>query len=243
MTQHTLLTIQPLGDSAVTITLGQGIHPEVHQKVKGLSRALEEQPFDGMIETVPSYNKLTVYYSPFEVYRSQSATLGTTAFEMVTKYIQCISETIHETAAAKGRLIELPVLYGGYAGPDLAFVAQHNGLSIEEVIDIHANGEYLVYMIGFAPGFPFLGGMDEKIATPRKETPRTAIPAGSVGIAGMQTGVYPLKTPGGWQIIGHTPTPLFLPELSPPSYLQAGDRVKFRPVTEIEYKQLKKVTS
>lgn len=243
MTQHAPLTVQALGDSAVTITLGQGIHPEVHQKVKGLSRVLDEQPFDGMIETVPSYNKLTVYYSPFDVYRSQPPTPGMTAFEIVTNYIQHLFETIQETTTVKGRLIELPVLYGGDTGPDLAFVAQHNGLSIEEVIDIHTTGEYLVYMIGFAPGFPFLGGLDESIATPRKETPRTSIPAGSVGIAGMQTGVYPLKTPGGWQIIGHTPTALFLPDLSPPSLLQAGDRVKFRRVTEDEYEHLKKVTS
>ncbi len=243
MTEHAPLNIQSLGDSAVTITLGQGIHPDVHQKVKSLARELEAQPFAGMIEVVPSYNKLTIHYSPYKVHYGQTAYSGTTAFEKVTTYIEQLSQTIQTTAAATGRLIELPVLYGGDAGPDLEFVAQHSGLSREDVIDIHSRTEYLVYMIGFAPGFPFLGGMDKAVAVPRKETPRPAIPAGSVGIAGLQTGVYPLETPGGWQIIGHSPTPLFLPDLSPPSHILAGDRVKFRPVSEDEYQQLKKVTS
>ncbi|MBO1911088.1 5-oxoprolinase subunit PxpB, partial [Microvirga sp. 3-52] len=116
-------------------------------------------------------------------------------------------------------------------GPDLEYVAKSNNLSIEEVIQIHSENEYLVYMIGFAPGFPFLGGMDKRIATPRKETPRLTIPSGSVGIAGKQTGVYPLETPGGWQIIGRTPLDLFLPDMSPPTLLEAGDKIRFMPVS------------
>ena len=125
--------------------------------------------------------------------------------------------------------------YGGEYGPDLEEVARHNGLSVDEVIALHSGGEYLVYMIGFAPGFPYLGGMSERIAMPRRSSPRAQIPVGSVGIAGMQTGVYPIETPGGWQLIGRTPLALFRPEENPPSLLQAGNKVRFRPISADEF--------
>jgi inhibitor of KinA len=136
------------------------------------------------------------------------------------------------------RTVSIPVCYGGEYGPDLEYVARHHNLTPEEVISIHSEGEYLAYMIGFAPGFPFLGGLSEKIATPRRPSPRTSIPAGSVGIAGMQTGVYPISTPGGWQLIGQTPVKLFLPKQNPPSLLQAGDIVKFEPISKEEYQEM-----
>ena len=135
------------------------------------------------------------------------------------------------------RTVSIPVCYGGEFGPDLEYVARHNNLTTDEVIHIHSSGEYLVYMIGFAPGFPFLGGLSPKIATPRRPSPRATIPAGSVGIAGMQTGVYPIETPGGWQLIGRTPQKLFLPNENPPSLLQAGDVVKFCPISFQEYQE------
>ena len=128
-----------------------------------------------------------------------------------------------------------PSVTVGSWGPDVDVVAAHNRLTPEEIIRIHTSVEYLVYMIGFAPGFPYLGGMPERIATPRRESPRVSIPAGSVGIAGQQTGVYPIATPGGWQIIGRTPLRLFQPEQEQPTLLQAGDRVRFRQITEAEY--------
>jgi inhibitor of KinA len=123
----------------------------------------------------------------------------------------------------------------------LEYVATYHGLSVEKVIQIHSSNDYLVYMIGFAPGFPFMGGMDERIATPRKDSPRLAIAPGSVGIAGKQTGIYPLETPGGWQIIGRTPLDLFLPELSPPTMLQSGDRIRYVPITLEEYAAYKEM--
>src|SRR5699024_4926794 len=133
------------------------------------------------------------------------------------------------------RMVEIPVLYGGDYGPDLDLVAHRNQLSTEEVIRIHSERDYLVYMIGFAPGFPYVGGMDERIEAPRKENPRQSIPAGSVGIAGKQTGIYPFESPGGWQIIGRTPAQLFLPESNPPTLIQPGDRLRFVPIDEAEY--------
>jgi inhibitor of KinA len=137
----------------------------------------------------------------------------------------------------ESRVVEIPVHYGGESGPDLDIVAKHNGLTPEEVVAIHSNGHYFVNMIGFAPGFPYIGGMSEKIATPRKSSPRLKIPAGSVGIAGKQTGIYPIETPGGWQIIGKTPLQLFRPDHDPPSLLKAGDKICFKPITLKEFRE------
>lgn len=132
-------------------------------------------------------------------------------------------------------MTEIPVCYGGELGPDLPEVAAAHGLSEEEVVEIHASADYLVYMLGFAPGFAYLGGLPKRIATPRRRTPRLSIPAGTVGIAGDQTGVYPIATPGGWQLIGRTPDPLFLPDAMPPALLRAGDIVRFRPISRAEF--------
>ncbi|PIC82046.1 5-oxoprolinase subunit PxpB [Sporosarcina sp. P1] len=242
MSDQKSLDIKALGDSAILIKLGEGIHPSVHQQVKNLSFLLDEYPFDGFIESVPAYNSLAVYYSPYLVHQSTHGfqTDGT-PLEKVIHYINTLADQISDLPVTEGRVVEIPVLYGGTFGPDLHIVAETHNLSIEEVIEIHTTPEYLVYMIGFAPGFPFLGGLDERIATPRKLTPRTSIPPGSVGIAGKQTGVYPLETPGGWQIIGRTPTDLFVPELSPPSLLQSGDKITFYPITQQQYDEQKKV--
>ena len=138
----------------------------------------------------------------------------------------------------KKRTIEIPVCYGGEFGPDLSVVAESNGLTEEEVIHIHSNGTYIVYMIGFAPGFPYIGGMPSEIATPRKSSPRLKIPSRSVGIAGSQTGIYPIETPGGWQLIGSTPLKLFSIHHNPPTLLQAGDHVRFKPISYEEYRYL-----
>lgn len=158
------------------------------------------------------------------------------------KMLKLLEEAIAEidmNKTSKAKVVEIPVCYGGEFGPDIEFVAEHNHLSVQEVIDIHSSGEYLVYMIGFAPGFPFLGGMSEKIATPRRSSPRLVIPVGSVGIAGSQTGAYPIETPGGWQLIGRTPAALFCPQNHPPTLLDAGNMVKFKPITLEEYNAIK----
>ena len=230
--------IQPLGDSALFVQLGEGIAPAIQEKAKNLMQLLIEHPFEGWIECVPAYNNITVYYDPTRVLPSPGFGTGT-SFQKVSAYIQKLMQHLGEQAASKGRTVTIPVLYGGDYGPDLAYVAEANGLTTDEVIQIHSGNEYLVYMIGFAPGFPFMGGMDERIATPRKESPRMAIHPGSVGIAGKQTGIYPLETPGGWQIIGRTPIDLFLPEQSPPTLLQAGDLIRFAPISLDDYDKIK----
>ena len=135
-------------------------------------------------------------------------------------------------------LFEIPVAYGGEKGPDLGFVAQHNGLTPEDVIEIHSAGTYLIYMLGFTPGFPFLGGLSERLFTPRLETPRAVVPAGSVGIANNQTGIYPIDSPGGWQLIGKTPIKLYDPKRENPILLKAGNYLKFKKISETEYQKI-----
>jgi inhibitor of KinA len=239
--QNKNVYIRPLGDSALVIQLGDGISPAIHEKVKNLSNLLEKEPFTGLIESVPSYNSLTIYYNPVAVYLSSTDKEASSPYKKASAFILALLDKLGTSEKTEQRLITIPVLYGGEFGPDLEYVATYHGLSVEKVIQIHSSNDYLVYMIGFAPGFPFMGGMDERIATPRKDSPRLAIAPGSVGIAGKQTGIYPLETPGGWQIIGRTPLDLFLPELSPPTMLQSGDRIRYVPITLEEYAAYKEM--
>lgn len=236
--QHEV-TCHPLGDSAVTVEFASRIDPLVHQKVRELVRFLEKCRFPGMIEYVPAYASVTVFYNPVEVRQMHAAADKSgkrSSFALVADWLMQAVGTLTQTEATLPRVVEIPVCYGGELGPDLAYVAQVNNLSEEEVIRLHTSARYTVYMIGFAPGFPYLGGMPERIATPRRPSPRLAIPAGSVGIGGGQTGIYPIETPGGWQLIGRTPLRLFRPEQHPPSLLLAGDLIRFCPITFEEYK-------
>ncbi|PZE19358.1 allophanate hydrolase subunit 1 [Paenibacillus xerothermodurans] len=232
--------MSPLGESAIRIELGTGIDPRTHRKVKALREALEQHAFPGMIECIPAFTSVTVLYDPLQV---RAVSMGRpdckarTSYELVCAAVQQIAFRMDDGTDHQPRVVEIPVCYGGEFGPDLHVVAGHNQMTAEEVIDIHTGGEYLVYMIGFAPGFPYLGGMSERIATPRRAAPRTSIPEGTVGIAGMQTGVYPISTPGGWQLIGRTPLQLFRPHDNPPSLLQSGDIVKFRSISLEEFEQ------
>ncbi|RPJ93961.1 5-oxoprolinase subunit PxpB [Rummeliibacillus sp. TYF005] len=226
--------IKPFGDSALIVKFGSKINPKIAKYIQSLQNKLNKTPFTGYIESVPSYTNLTIYYSAISIYRDRKFH----PFQFIKEYIEELLESINLLEETSSKLIEIPVCYGGDYGPDLELVAMQNNITMEEVIEIHSQPEYLVHMIGFAPGFAFLGGMDEKIGTSRKDVPRLKIPAGSVGIAGKQTGIYPFETPGGWQLIGRTPTKLFLPEVQPPSLLTAGDKIRFYPITEKEYKQL-----
>lgn len=232
------VTIKSLGDSALIVQLGDGVDLRIHQRVQSLTHLLNTYRFNGFVEAVPAYNNITVYYNPFIVYQTSYKT-GKTSFQKVSAYIHELIMRGKEISESAERIVTIPVLYGGEHGPDLEYVAAYHNLTPEEVIQIHTHQDYLVYMLGFAPGFPFLGGVDKRIATPRRETPRQAITPGSVGIAGEQTGVYPLETPGGWQIIGQTPRKLFLPEQSPPTLLQPGDKIRFTPISLEEYRMYK----
>lgn len=231
---------KPLGDSAVMVQIGNTIDPSNCTILQNLASLLEEQPFEGFIEAVPAYTNITIYYNPYTLFKVNG---NVTSYSFVCQYVQQLITQMTTVKQHTQRVVDIPVVYGGEYGPDLECVAKINGLTTDEVIQLHSANECLVYMLGFAPGFAFMGGMNEAIATPRKETPRLAIPALSVGIAGKQTGIYPFETPGGWQIIGRTPLDLFLPNETPPSLLQAGDCIRFKPISEKEYKQLKETRS
>ena len=204
------------GDSAVCVEFGNEISPEINKKIRAFKIAVEKSDIPGIVETVPTYRSLLVHYHP-EVMGSLSS-------------IPIPPPTV----------IEIPVLYGGEMGPDIENVAEHNHKTVEEVIKIHTSEEYLIYMIGFIAGFPYLGGMSKEIATPRLKSPRVKIEGGSVGIAGEQTGIYPVASPGGWQLIGRTPLKLYDADREKPVLLEAGQYIKFAAVTEEEYKKIEK---
>jgi len=231
----------PFGETAILVEFGRGINPHTHNKVKTLTNYLERMPFPGMLEYVSAFSSVTVSYDPVKVRRLQreQGKPITTAYETVTDLLTEVIAKMEQGKEEQPREVRIPVCYGGEFGPDLAFVAKHNGCTPEEVIAIHSGGQYLVYMLGFAPGFPYLGGMSDKIAAPRRQSPRMEIPAGSVGIAGLQTGVYPIATPGGWQLIGRTPLDLFCPNEQPPTLLQSGDLITFYPISPEQYAQHK----
>jgi len=229
----------PLGDSGVVVKLGDVIDQRTHEKVKRLSDYLQDYPFPGMVEIVPGFTTVSVYYDPVALYDPQSEQIP---YEKVRRLLAGMLSHTRERIRREPRVVEIPVCYGGEYGPDLEDVARHSGLDPEDVVRIHSERQYLVYMIGFAPGFPYLGGLDERLATPRRSTPRTAIPKGSVGIGGSQTGIYPIESPGGWNIIGRTAQPLFLPDEQPPSLLRPGDRVRFRPISPKEMQASEEVT-
>jgi len=220
--------ILPCGDCAVTVQVGYEISEETNRKVVSLMRALAESSIPGLRELVPSYSAVCVHYDPEQI-----------SYDQLLERVNDLEIKELSSESASQKIVEIPVCYGAEYGPDLAFVAEHNGLSPEEVIAIHSGGTYLVYMLGFLPGFAYMGGMDERIATPRLTSPRARIPAGSVGIAGGQTGIYPLASPGGWQLIGRTPVKMFAMEGETGKFaLSAGDRVKFVPITEEQYREM-----
>jgi inhibitor of KinA len=225
-----------LSETAVTVEFGQQIAEGLLNAVNSLNLLLHQQPFPGFNTTVPAYSTLTVFYDPFVVIKSDLP--GLSCLAKVSGYLGDLNLQMKTTNSVKGDIITIPVCYGGAFGPDLAEVAGFNQLSIAEVIKLHTAATYKVYMIGFVPGFAYLGGMDELLATPRKATPRKLVPAGAVGIAGQQTGVYPLDTPGGWQIIGQTPLKMFDLDRGQPSLLKAGDIVIFKSIDIQEFNDL-----
>lgn len=232
----------PLGDSAILVKLGEGVDLETHNKVRVLSEYLEKHPFEGMVECIPAFTSVTVFYDSVRLFQKHMKPRMQDAdypYDRVATIIADILERLDESITPEPRIIEIPVCYGGEFGVDLDYVASINGLTADEVINMHALGNYLVYMVGFAPGFPYLGGMSKRIAAPRRQTPRLAIPAGTVGIAGEQTGVYPIETPGGWNLIGRTPRALFLPKQRPPTLIEAGNIVHFYPIARKEYDRWK----
>lgn len=219
------MRIEPLGDCAALVRFGDRIDEALHRLVRAACARLEAQPVPGTVELVPAFTTVAVSYDPARV--GTPSPYGTVAAALAARLAE-----LEADEAPAGRTVEVPVHYGGSAGPDLELVAARAGLAPEEVVRLHAAGDYLVHMIGFAPGFPYLGGLDPRLHCPRRDAPRTVVPAGSVGIGGSQTGIYPVESPGGWQLIGWTPLVLFDPTRDPPALLRAGDRVRFVPLAE-----------
>lgn len=226
-----------LSERAITIEFGHQISESLLHRITGFNNLLQANPFAGYCTTVQAYTTLTVFFDPFKVSKSHGLS-GNNCFEKVSAYLNALYTRAECWQEETSPVITIPVLYGGKYGPDLAEVAASHQLSPQQVINLHAAATYKVYMTGFVPGFAYLGGMDERLATPRKAAPRKAVAAGSVGIAGQQTGIYPLETPGGWQIIGRTPLKLFDAGRIKPALLKAGDTVIFKPVNQDEFDQL-----
>ena len=227
------MQITPLGDNALMVELGDVIDESTHHRVQKVWRALAAAPLPGVTELVPAYTTVTAFYDPVAAMRA-GAPEDNIADWLGVKLRERIKDP-PKTEKFKGRTVEIPVCYDAAFGPDLGLVAKQAKLTPEEVIKRHAKPEYLVYLVGFAPGFPYLGGLPEELRTPRHAKPRMTVPAGSVGIGGEQTGIYPLATPGGWNLIGRTPVKLFRPAEEPPVLLRAGDRVKFTAITREEF--------
>jgi inhibitor of KinA len=214
------------GDHAVTVELADEIGPDINRKVRALSIALERERLRGIVDLVPTYRSLLVYYDPMQIDLP----------ELQDRILSLTS--VPQPALPRPRVLHIPTHYGGEHGPDLEFVSRHTGLDPEEVASIHAGTDYLVYMMGFNTGFPYLGGMSSRIAAPRLDTPRTSVPAGSVGIAQQQTGIYPVESPGGWRLIGRSPVRLFDPRRDPPVAIEAGDYVRFDQIDERQYREI-----
>ena len=226
-------TISPVGDCAISIDFGQVIDPKINRHIRQTIERIQELKLDGITELVPTYCALLIQYDAMLYSYSDICNLMEPLLE----------PSATDDANERVIVIEIPTVYGGEFGPDLGFVASHNNLSEDEVVSIHSGTDYLVYMLGFIPGFTYLGGMDPRIATPRLSSPRTLIPAGSVGIAGEQTGTYPSDSPGGWQIIGRTPVTMYDMSKEQAALMSAGDYVRYVPIDEAEYNRIKALGS
>lgn len=225
--------IFPLGESALTVEFGNEISLELNDEVLRLAKVFEQKTFPGFIEIVPAYSSLTIFYDVFTVRKNFPE--FAIAFDAVKNFVETARQDLAETPPAESRTIEIPVSFAEENAPDLESVAARNNLTKEKVIEIFLEGTYRVFMLGFLPGFSYMGEVDERIAAPRRNVPRTRVEKGSVGIAGRQTGIYSLESPGGWQIIGRTPLELFTPEAETPTFLQAGDTVKFFAISKEDF--------
>lgn len=218
------------GEQGLVVEFGDEIDAAINARVRRLGRIVATEMAERVLEVVPTYRSLMVYFDPLIVSRKNLR-------EKIAEYLSDLEAVTADDDTA--RVITIPVSYGGEFGPDLEFVARHNAITEDEVIAIHTSTPYLVYMLGFTPGFPYLGGMSERIAAPRLDVPRVKIPVGSVGIAGRQTGIYPIESPGGWRLIGRTPLQVFNPLSENPFLFAAGDYLQFSAIEADEYGALK----
>lgn len=225
------MTLSSLGDCALVVSLGDDTDDATFSAAAALAETIRRTAIDGVIDVVPAFASVTIYY---DVQRIG----GYARFESKVAQLATAASDSGRSKLAR-RTIEIPVCYGGEYGPDLEEVARQAGVGLDELIELHAAAEYRVEAIGFVPGFGYLGGLPRKLHTPRRATPRPMVAAGSVGIGGAQTGVYPVASPGGWNLIGRTPLVMFDATRNEPALLHAGDRVRFRPISPEEFKTWK----
>ncbi len=247
----------PFSENAVLLSFGNTINEAIHEKLMHAKNSIEKNPFKGFVETVPAYNSLTVFYNPVTVEKDAETISGSvigqlkqiiqTGEQSTNKpsFANLSNEFLTQTQALEGKPIDkstitIPVCYDEEYGIDLQDLSTQLNLSFEEIIQLHKEKTYRVFMIGFTPGFPYLGTLDEKLFTKRKAQPRVNLPPGSVAIAGNQTGIYPLSTPGGWNIIGQTPLLLFDQQKENPFLLKAGDTIQFKAITKKEFEDYTK---
>jgi inhibitor of KinA len=223
------LRIRPAGDQALLVEFGAEISPAMNRRVHEFARKASVHKISGVGEMVPSYCSVLVYFDPLLL-----------SFSETVSWVKEFLGTQRLEADLPSKIKEVPVLYGGDFGPDISFVANHNQITVEEVIRLHTGETYLVYVVGFSPGFAAMGSVPLKIQAPRLASPRTKVPAGAVGIGGQQTGIYAVESPGGWQLIGQTPLILFDLQKNPPSFFQAGDYARFYAIDEKEFFKLGK---
>ena len=216
-----------MGDRGLLLEFGDGISREINEKVRRMALAIRSEAIEGIVETVPTYRSLLIIYNPILL-----------PIEGLRKRLIQIEEGLQQAPLPEPKLTRIPVVYGGIYGPDLAEVAKYHQISPDEVIQLHCSNPYLIYMIGFMPGYPYMGELPEALVTPRLKTPRLSVPKGSVAIAQRQTGIYSMESPGGWQILGRTPVELFNPEQDPPALLHMGNLVQFYPITEEEFRNI-----
>jgi KipI family sensor histidine kinase inhibitor len=218
------MEIYPAGDCALCVEFGETIAPEINDRVHALAKSLRMHPVPGVGDTVPAYASLLVCFDPLRI-----------SSKRLAAQLKKRAAKTRDAFSGGGKIIRIPVCYEGDFAPDMETVSRHTGFSPEEIIVRHTKPAYRIYMLGFLPGFPYLGGLDPALETPRLMTPRTAIPAGAVGIGGAQTGIYPLESPGGWQLIGRTPVTVYDPRRAEPFMYRAGDTIVFYPVSTAEY--------
>jgi len=217
----------PCGDGALTVAFAQEMSEETNRKIRFLAAKLEEMNMKGVCESVPAFCSITVYFDPLVIRRQR-----------LEKSIRKILASYSEGNGERKRVFLIPVCYDGEYAPDMEDVCKLTGLAKEKIIELHSGRDYLIYMLGFLPGFPYLGGMDPRIEASRLDSPRTSIPVGAVGIGGKQTGIYPLASPGGWRLIGRTPVKVYDPQRDDPILYRAGDYIRFCPITEEQFKEL-----
>jgi inhibitor of KinA len=240
------MEIIPLGDSALIVRVREGFEDapeETLDEVLRTFRELQKAHIPGVIELAPAYTSVAAFFDPLAVSKAFGNGTLDDMFEWLATRIRAAAGRRtgdrRSLARSTSRIVEIPVCYDSEFAPDLGRVAEHTKLSARKIVELHSATEYRVACIGFVPGFPFLTGLAKKLATPRRDVPRKEIPPGSVGIGGAQTGIYPLRSPGGWNLIGRTPLKLFDPAKDPPTLLRAGDRVRFRAITRQEFDVMK----